>query len=158
VDNNVGLISGLNFDSGEPALFNPLTEKETIPCQKATADYPIGKNNYRQQKCKVNESDINAPAGVIDAIKNSREILRGTIKQKPARFAVSVTALFEGSMCTTIWIVGNQTENCTSLAERCNNYVPNSPRIDRVEGLRKACNELSELKSANWPSGYIPLS
>jgi hypothetical protein len=155
IDQNSVLATGIIFDTGKSIAFDPLTEKEISPCNKTA-------NTIKQRKvktkhgCKVNEFKIDAPAAVLDAIKNSRQIYKGFVtrdgKKIPTTFVSTVTALYEGSLCHTYWSGGVQLENCISVKQICNYYVNRQERINGVLGLRQTCTNLS----SSWPNQPIP--
>jgi len=156
VEQNVVLSSGINFDNGETVVFNPLTGEIIKPCKENAANAKKY-DKQGQQECKINESDIVAPAPVLDAIKNSREIIKGYIKKDgkeiPARFSISVSVIYEGSMCITYWSGGNEyPENCTTVKQKCNYYVPSFRHRFIDANVTKTCKNFP-----GWPDRKIPL-
>lgn len=154
VEQNVILTSGINFDTNEAVVFNPFTGQLSKPCQEKPSYSTKEQSKKEQPECTVKEPDIVAPAPVLDAIKNSREIFKGTIKRDgkeiPARFAIGVTALFEGSMCITHWLGGNEYQDCVTVKQRCNYYVSRPSRI--TSNIRATCSQFP-----GWPNQLIPL-
>lgn len=155
VDHNVVLSSGINFDNSKTVVFNPLSGEKIKPC-KEIATY-AGKQQVKrsQKECKINETDIVAPTPVLDAIKNSRKTINGFIKKDekeiPARFFITVTTLFEGSMCLTHWSGGNEYEDCTFVKEKCNYYVPSFRHRYIDDNVRNTCGIF-----LGWPDTRIP--
>jgi len=153
IEQNVVLTSGINFETGKPVVFNPLTGQEVRACID-TATYSVKQpSKDGRLECNIKETELTAPPAVLDAIKSSREIINGSFKKNgkeiPARFIVSVTALFEGSMCVTHWSGGNEFEDCVTVKQRCNFYVPRHSRI--TPNVTATCSSFPE-----WPDQLIP--
>jgi hypothetical protein len=158
IDNKSVSAIGINFDTGKSIALDPYSEEEILPCKKRSISSE-GKDTKGIQKCKINENEIIASELVLNAIKNSREIFEGFVingdKKIPAKFTISVSALYEGSMCHTYWSTGDQLENCISVRRRCNDYVVNKfGRINTSkdpEGLTRQCKALNSA----WPADYV---
>jgi hypothetical protein len=156
-DDSVAAI-GINFKTGKSIAIDPYSEMEIKPCKK-TYNLTKKKNSKENENCNINEAKIIAPQSVLNTIKESQTIFEGFVikngEKIPAKFTLSVSALYEGSMCHTYWSAGDQLENCVSVKRRCNSYVKN--KIDRIEnsadpeGLKKQCKSLNN----KWPSERI---
>lgn len=144
---NVILATGIDFDTGKPLVLNPITGELQQPCESEILVINTNKNTQkglRQQRLlgKTSPYKANAPTRPSDcntqivdpnqelanAISNSEKIIYGTIRKNgkdiPARFVVSVTALYEGSDCATYIQNGKQYTFCSTTQGKCDSVSP----------------------------------
>jgi hypothetical protein len=125
-DKHVILANGVNFDSGELVVLNTITGKQVQPCDSST----IKENNHSStggyhsdstQTEKLNNSKcdiqiIDPSEFLQNAISSGDKVVNGTVlkngKKIPARFFITVTALFPSSYCSTLYGSGAQYDQC----------------------------------------------
>lgn len=140
VKQNVVLASGFNWSTGKIVSINPFTSDVADSCnfnghlvdpithtdtKQDTTKYTKDTKQLKNGKCiqSVETGTSIEDASLKDALKISATPLDGTIringKDKDARFFVTVTALYEGSHCTTIFSGGHQLRNCINVEAYC---------------------------------------
>jgi hypothetical protein len=120
IGQNVILINGYNFETTKPVVINPLTSIEIGSCiirsNKKTTNPPQGQPDKDYGRVKCTSEIVNPPPFLNEAIQNSKSIIEGFIRKDgkliPARFVISVTALYQGSKCETYLSGGEQYEVC----------------------------------------------
>lgn len=152
VEQNVVLVSGVDYETGRLFAYDPISAETIMACNSISTDAKR-KQQMSKQECLINDYEIRAPESVLDAIKTSQETIDGSVikdgKEIPARFVVTVSALYEGSLCVTEWSGGAQYENCTNVKQKCNFYVKFKSRI--TPAITKTCNQFP-----GWPNTLIP--
>ena len=122
-------MSGIDFDSGKLVSTDPYTGEEIIPCSsKRPFDAVLEKKRSKLtvNGCKspvlLGDESLNNIA-LQDALKSSEQPIMGKVKvngeEKDARFVVTVTALYKGSHCTTIYSDGDQITKCINKELLC---------------------------------------
>lgn len=164
-ERNVVLLTGINFETGKPVIVNAMNGQIVQPCTPpAPANNPPSSNGgggggvstggpIGRALAGINKPCIasvgSAPVEVLNAIEASQQIMGGTMKkgdkEVPARFAVSVTALYPGSDCVTYISGGNQYQVCSSLQADCQTLLPLSaygylPEVHR-RNIRNTCRQ-----------------
>ncbi len=128
VEQRAALASGVNFDTAKLAVLNPDTGQEVPSCIQigsSKQDYqsinrkiitkPSNMENA-MQKCKTELNLDDGNFSLKSALELSRKPIEGKIKKNgeviPARFIVTVTALYHGSHCNSTFSGGDQFDNC----------------------------------------------
>jgi hypothetical protein len=153
---NVVLATGIDFQTGKPVVLNPMTGEQQKPCNSGTVIVNSDKNPRQalRQHATVkagadvasNESDCNTQivdpsSELLNALSSSDKIINGTIRKNgkdvPARFVVSVAALYEGSNCVTYISGGKEYDICSTLQGDCNLILPLSVYGVKNETIRR---------------------
>jgi hypothetical protein len=138
IKQNVILTSGVDFDTAKVVALNPFTGKEIVPCSTTGNIFVSGslsdtKQEQVQYSSKSDDKDgcssiqtliVDPDDALKSALKSAQSPpIQGTVrvngKDKPARFIVSVTALYLGSHCATIYPAGQQLTNCVNKERYC---------------------------------------
>ncbi|WP_411726128.1 hypothetical protein [Methyloglobulus sp.] len=140
VKQNVILTSGVAFDTGKLVSINPFTSKEIAPCgttdnifvSRNPSDTKQGqiqfkpKSNTAPGNCNTKIVALENPsleAALMQSLKLSKAPIQGTVndngQDKPAKLIVTVTALYPGSHCATIYSGGQQFTNCINQEAYC---------------------------------------
>ncbi len=136
VKQNVVLASGFNWSTGKIVSINPFTSDAADLCgfngifvdtedTKQDTKYTKENNRLKNSKCIqiVGTGNTSEDTSLRDALKISSSPLNGTIRvngeNMDARFLVTVTALYKGSHCATIYSSGQQLQNCINVEEFC---------------------------------------
>lgn len=110
---NVVISNGVNFETGQPVVFSPFLINQVNACRSFRAG-----NKKSLEGCDIEIVDNDNSGPILDAIKISRSFIKGEIRKngevKPARFFVTVTALYEGSKCGTVWMGGQKYYCCNT--------------------------------------------
>ncbi|WKJ88867.1 hypothetical protein QZJ86_12630 [Methylomonas montana] len=124
VENNAPLASGIDFKTSKLVTLDPESGKHVPACiqpGQSKSDYrpatdKLGKEVAEPQKCKVELIVDDSTPELKAALELSKKTLDGRIKKdgelKPARFVITVTALYKGSHCNAAASGGDQYENC----------------------------------------------
>jgi hypothetical protein len=147
IKRNVILSSGIAFNTAKSITLDPISGEQINPCGTTDDVFitqkilrAIGKHLHAKPNSvdEVAESCtktqiVDANATLVEAIKSSEKPILGTVrvngKEKPARFVVTVTALHEGSHCTTTYSEGVQRTNC----------IDNEIKCDALKSLGLSC-------------------
>ena len=135
IKQNAILASGINFDKGEVVALNSFTGINIVPCSTAdnifvSGNLPDTKQRKVQYKPKSDDKDgcnitqiVNPDDALKGAIKSTQSPIQGTVRvngeNKPAKFVVTVTALYRGSHCNTIYSAGQQLTDCVNQEKYC---------------------------------------
>jgi len=186
-DKNVVLATGIDFNTGESVVLNPingesinpLTDSQQRLCNQDSVI--VNTDGYTRQNLtkqsilkrsaitknlnpKLNECNthiVNPNQELTSAINSSEKIINGTVrhngKDLPARFVVSVTALFEGSNCAYYISGGKQFRFCADIESNCNIVAPvinsDQPRYAASgnesyrRAVRKVCRQFTAWKN-----------
>lgn len=163
---DVVLATGIDFQTGKSVVINPKTGEEIFPCAvmplidtKNTSSYGTSRyeenNTHNSKSTTSNKKEcniqiVNPTQELINTFETSQKIINGTVRKDgidiPARFVITVSALYEGSNCITLITNGGQYQSCSTLKEDCNwllpltRYANNNPENVR-KNVRKACGE-----------------
>jgi hypothetical protein len=180
--NNVLLVSGIDFKTGKSFVINPITGKEQQPCRQeaiiVNTDKP-SQPTYRKEGLKnekisnattkpqhsdeCNIKIVNPSPELANAIQSSEKIIDGTVrkggKDIPARFVVSITALYPGSNCATYYSGGKEYKYCSDTQANCNLVSPTinpasagygvSSNESFRRAVRKVCRQFSTWKTSD---------
>lgn len=155
--NNVVLVTGIDFKTGQSIVLNPMTGEQQKPCNSDTIIINTDKYNaqtLRQQGLwrkgganipnnagDCNTQIVNPNRELTNAINSSQKVITGTIRKNgkdiPARFVVSVSALYEGSECHTYISAGKEWEICSTLQQQCDMILPLSMYGKKTEPVRR---------------------
>ncbi len=152
VKQNVILASGFNWDTAKIVAINTLTGKEIVPCKNTTDNVFVSKNpiDTKQEQIQYNPKSSTVPvdnpcntkiivdsenpalaASLRQALKLSESIIKGTVRvngvDREARFVSTLTALYKGSHCATIYSGGQELVNCINREEYCKTYQEENP-------------------------------
>ncbi|MCF6252994.1 MAG: hypothetical protein L3J75_17270 [Methylococcaceae bacterium] len=110
---NAILATGINFKTKEPVIFNTLTGSRVTPCANNNKINGLENTN---STCKTQAIP---PNKALETALSINQPIEGTIvkngKTIPATYIVSVRALYKGSHCTTIYILGYEFEVCIDV-------------------------------------------
>jgi hypothetical protein len=130
---NIVLVTGVDFQTGKSVVLNPVTGEAVSSC-----DSPGTKVGCTT---RIINSDSQFSPELNNAINSSQKLIFGVInkngKNIPARFVVTVTALYEGSNCATYISAGHQWEFCTTLQTDCTWFSPLTRYGNKTETVRK---------------------
>jgi hypothetical protein len=136
---NVVMTNGFDFNTGKMVTIDPFTGKEVNPCGTMEDIHVSGNsadktpNNTQNSPHTGGHRDftgcntqiVDANPTLKDALKISAlpEPMEGTVRvdgiDKPAKFIITVTALYPGSHCSTTFSGGVQLTSCISREARC---------------------------------------
>ncbi len=131
IKQNVVLASGFNWSTGKIVSINPFTSDAANSCNfkgifiDSTKPTETKDNDkLKNGKCiQVVGTGASEDALLRDALSISASPFNGTIRvngeNKDAKFLVTVTALYEGSHCATIFSGGQQLQNCINVEAYC---------------------------------------
>jgi hypothetical protein len=133
IKENVLLASGYVFDTGKPIPIDTFTGAQINPCAaidtSESSKYSINKakGDSPYQPAKGNQTCnievVSADASLTEALKSSESPILGKVKvngeEKDAKFIVTVTALYKGSHCNTLFVGGQQWKNCVTKEAQC---------------------------------------
>lgn len=143
IGQNAVLANGYNFDTAKPIVVDPITSITLSACHKTKINRSGNKSGYKvnvptqdnsSEFIGVNDFNLDCGTEIVnpapflnEALKNSQNVIKGTIKKDgkeiPARFLISVTALYEGSNCVTYFSGGEQYESCESVKSQCRSVL-----------------------------------
>ncbi|SJM95573.1 hypothetical protein [Crenothrix polyspora] len=133
---NIVLVTGVDFQTGKSVVLNPITGEAVTACDSQST-----KAGCTTQLISSDPQISNPNPELTSAINSSQKIIFGVInkngKNIPARFVVTVTALYEGSNCATYISAGSQWESCTTLEIDCNSLLPLVRYGNKTESIRK---------------------
>ena len=154
---NVVLATGIDFQTGQSTVLNPMTGEQQKPCNSRVVI--VNSDKYprpapRQQGRVKAEANVASNEGgcntqIVDSspelrnsLNSSEKIINGTIRKNgkdiPARFVVSVAALYEGSNCVTYISGGKEYDICSTLQGDCNLILPLSVYGNKNETIRRS--------------------
>ncbi len=153
---NIVLATGIDFQTGQSIVLNPMTGEQQKPCKSGSViinSDKYSRPDLRQQAAikaganvANNEGDCNTQIvdpspELANALGSSQRIIHGTIRKNgkdiPARFVVSVSALYEGSYCHTYIVGGEEWEICSTLQSQCDMILPLSMYGKKTEPVRR---------------------
>lgn len=169
-EQDVILLTGINFKTGKPVIVDAMTGQIVQPCVPTppptnnTPSIPIGgggggitPGNIGRVLAAVSKPCIasvsSASPEVLSAIDSSERIYDGAMRKNgkdvAARFAISVTALYKGSDCVSYISGGNEYEVCSTLQNDCKALLPLSvygylPESNR-RGVRNTCRQFPSI-------------
>jgi hypothetical protein len=137
IKRNVIMTSGIAFNTAKSITLDPISGEQINPCGTNDDVFitqkflrAIGRHIHaipdsadKGAKPCTKTQIVDANVTLVAAIKSSEKPILGTVrvngKEKPARFVVTVTALHEGSHCTTTYSEGVQRTNCIDNQTKC---------------------------------------
>lgn len=175
---NIVLATGVDFQTGKTIALDPITGTEVKPCKSPRLIVNTGK--YTQQTIRQlrsskkvganapsNQEDcntqiVNPDQGLTNAIMSSEKTIDGTVRKNmngkdidiPAKFIVTVTALYPGSDCVTQISAGSQYESCTTLEKDCNFVMDLRRYGKKSEAVRKNVRKVCGQQPT--PAGVVP--
>jgi hypothetical protein len=146
------LATGINFLTGKSIVIDPITGEEVTSCTSTSG--ASGANGGCKTQINI---DTSFNPELANIVSSSGRIINGVIRKNgkdiPARFVTTVTALYEGSECTTLIVGGNQYEHCITDEGGCTFVAPLTRYGNKSESVRKtvrkACGAIS-------PTGIMP--
>jgi hypothetical protein len=138
----VALASGIAPDTHQVVTIDPFTGKEVFPCgttddifiSNNTSDTLQEQNKYKQ-KSAISRDAKNCNTQILgtddalklpqlkEALKSSQTPIKGMVRDnginKPATFIVTVSAIYLGSHCETMYSAGKQRRKCIRREEEC---------------------------------------
>jgi hypothetical protein len=149
---NVVLATGINFLTGKSIVLNPITGEEVTSCNSKSVTPSVNGGCTTQ----INV-DTSLDPELATVISSSEKIINGVIRKNgkdiPARFITTVTAVYEGSECTTLIVGGNQYEHCITDEGGCAFVAPLSRYGNKSESVRKTVRKAC---GAIPPTGVVP--
>ncbi len=126
-DNRAALATGINFVTTKVVALNPENGSVVPACIKPGDNSQVSRTTEKSStdvdsKCNVELVINDNTQALRTALELSKQPIQGEIKKngeiKPARFVVTVTALYEGSDCNGVYSGGDQVVNCTKPKRR----------------------------------------
>ena len=122
---NVVLATGIDYRTGKPVVLNPISGEAVKSCYSLNTQ---SNNTCKAQLLSDGALWVGVPQEIASALDMSNKVFEGTIQKNgkniPARFLVSVSALYQGSMCHTYISGGEQWETCSTLQDDCALVLP----------------------------------
>lgn len=169
-EKNVVLATGIDFQTAKSIVLNPITGEQLTSCGSGVKivntdkNIPQTKPNQRllsknpptsiQSNCNTQIVDPNPE--LANAISASEKIISGTIRKNgkdiPARFVISINALFEGSNCDYYISQGQQFMFCSNTQSNCNvifPYYASSTSDSYRRAVRKVCTPFPSWKASD---------
>ena len=126
---------GYDFLTSKPIVLNSLDSTIVEPCINPRS----GDKEGKLKEC--NTKLVEPSAALRQAIAATKTPILGKISKDgkilKARFIVTVTALYEGSYCTTHYAAGEQRDECISLSRICRDAL--KAPVEVLEYLNEDC-------------------